>query len=428
MRLLIALAALTLALNSIGLADDNSPTATNFWTQPDLTGNWGGWRDQLDADGISPFANWTGEIWGTVNGGSQTGMTQDMLFSTGANIDLDKLISWPGASFYTELHWEQGQNPETNSGSRTNPSFLVSANLLRVYSLYFKQTLVDNQLRLKAGQFGADQDFFQTASAQIFLNAGFTSPNTLFGQSLVNGDSSTAQYPVLAPAFLARFDSKAWPVYLEAGIYSGDPGPDITSNHGFEWKTGSAAGELILGEAGWNYRLGALPGTVRAGAFYHSGQFTNWDTGKAESGIDGFYGMIEQTILQAPATDAQSTPNQILTAFAFAGNAGPNSRVAPNITYSVGVNWYGPISSRSKDIAAVAFDYTGFSPNYTASAFNSNGPGGSRASESVLELSYQAVFTPWFNLQPDVQIIFNPANSASHSTATVLGLRVVATF
>jgi len=48
--------------------------------------------------------------------------------------------------------------------------------------------------------------------------------------------------------------------------------------------------------------------------------------------------------------------------------------------------------------------------------------------ERTLQTVFTNAITPWFNVQPDAQIIFNPGNSRTHATATVLGVRVVVTF
>jgi porin len=72
--------------------------------------------------------------------------------------------------------------------------------------------------------------------------------------------------------------------------------------------------------------------------------------------------------------------------------------------------------------------YTGFSPDFTRSAFNPNGPGVTTAAENVLEFTYQAVLTPWLTVQPDAQVVFNPANAHTRATAVVLGIRATVTF
>jgi porin len=413
------------AASAAGATAPSTPTTT-FWTQPTLTGNWGGLRDTLADDGFTPFASWIGEIWGNANGGIQTGMTQDMLFSTGFDANFEKLIGWTGGGFHAELHWTQGQNAANNTGSLNNPTNYAAANSVRMYSLYFTQTLLSQQLSLKAGQFGADQDFLQTTSAGMFLNGGITAPPLLFSQVLVNGDSAVAQYPVAAPAVWARFDSKALPVYAQAGLYNGDPGPDAVNNHGFKWQTGSNSGLLVVSEAGWNYTVANLTGTLKAGGFYHSGAFTNWTNGLTGRGIYGFYTMLEQTILQT--SDGKGGFNPLLSAYAYAGWAGPDKLVNVNVNLSAGVNWHGPIPGRDQDMAGVAVLYNGFSAAYTSSPFNPLGAGVTTASETDLEFTYIAVVTPWFSVQPDAQVIFNPALATTRATATVVGVRAVVTF
>ncbi len=97
-------------------------------------------------------------------------------------------------------------------------------------------------------------------------------------------------------------------------------------------------------------------------------------------------------------------------------------------TFSAGVNWYAPLPFAPNDLAGVAVLYTGFSPDYTASAFNPVPLGVMTASETVVEATYQATVTPWLTVQPDLQVIFNPANAVTRATATVVGVRAVVTF
>jgi len=399
--------------------------ATGIWDRSQLTGDWGGLRSQWSDAGFAPFGSWTGEIWDNTRGGLRSGMTQDMLTILGFDEDLGKAVGWNGTSVHAEFHWLQGQSPDANTKSFNSPTDYDAVNHVRVYSIYAAQKLAEGQVSFRAGQFGADSDFFQTDSAAMFVNAGFTAPPTLFGQTLANGDLAVPQYPVAAPGVFARFDPKNIPMYAMAGVYDGDPGPDKSYNHGFDWKTGNSA--VVIGEIGQSYKLGSLAGTTKVGGFYHGGTFRNWNTGGTGSGVEGLYAIIEQTFLQG-TPDASGNTSPVLTGYGYAGWAGPDSRVAPDNTVSGGVNWHGPIPGRDNDVAGLAVLYTEFSADYTSSAFNPNGPGATHKAETVLEATYNAAITPWFNLQPDVQFIFNPANAPTSATAVVIGARVVVAF
>jgi porin len=396
----------------------------NFWTQPYLTGNWGGWRDRLGNDGFLPFMNWTGEIWGNTNGGVNTGMTQDMLLTWGFGLDLNQMAGWQGVTMNATFYWLQGQSPDKKTGSFNSPSSIDATNMVRVFTLYVAKQWLDGRLELRAGELTADDTFFQTQTAGLFLNAGITAPPSLYGQTLANGDFNVPEYPLATPGMRVHYQTadQRWDFY--GALYNGDAGPNVSHYHGLGFRTDDSV--LVIGEADWHYTAWGLAGVLKAGGYYHGGSFTNWNTGQAQSGIEGAYGIVDQVLWQTKAADGTAQP--VLSAYAFAGWSGPTDRVIPQVTYSAGVNWHAPIAARPNDLAGVAVLYTGFSPAYTASAFNTLGPGVTTAAETDLELTYQAVITPWFSVQPDAQMIFNPALAKTRATATVVGVRAVVTF
>jgi porin len=411
--------------NATAAAGNSTAAApTTFWTQTYLTGNWGGWRDRLSNDGFMPFMNWTGEIWGNTNGGIQTGMTQDMLLTWGFGLDLQKIAGWNGVTANATFYWLQGQSPNTNVGAFNSPSSYDAANMVRVFTLYLAKQWLDGRAEVRVGWLTADDTFFQTQSAGLFLNAGFTAPPTLFGQQLANGDFDVPEYPLATPGLRVHFQTQdqRWDLY--GGLYDGDSGPNVSHYHGLGVRTDN--GVLVLGEADWHYSVWGQSGILKAGGYYSGGSFTNWNTNLAQTGIEGAYGMVDQVLWQTKAAGGTAQP--VLSAYAYAGWAGPSDRVIPQVTYSAGLNWDGPLPSRPNDVAGVAVLYTGFSPAFTASAFNPLGPGVPTAAETDLEFTYQAVITPWFSVQPDVQVIFNPEVSVTRATATVVGARAVVTF
>ena len=222
-----------------------------------------------------------------------------------------------------------------------------------------------------------------------------------------------------------RYDPQDLPFYSMSGIYLSDAGPDVSNNHGFDWHTSNSI--ALLQEVGWHYHLKSKDDALAVGGFYNDGAFTNWDTGAAQHGIYGVYGLVSQVLLQTKAADG-GDPKTVLSGFAYAGWAGPDSRTIPTDCYAAGLNWNGPLPSRPQDTVAIAVLYTGFSSHYTRSAFNPNGPGVSTASETVVELTYQMALTPWFTVQPDAQVIFNPANAGTRATALVVGARATVSF
>jgi porin len=355
-----------------------------IWDQPYLLDDAGGWRTKLNAAGWQPFATWSAELWDNARGGIRDGTTDDMLLNAGTEADLQKLAGWDGGTFRISFDLAQSTHPDHNTGELNSPSSIDAADQIRVFELFLRQKLCDDQLTLKIGQIGADADFAQTPGTDLFLNAGLTGQPVMFSQTLANGDPAGPQFPMDAPGIFARLDPKGCPVYTQLGLYLADAGVDTSNNHGFDWHTGN--GVLLAGETGGNYHVAQLPGMVAAGAFYMNGQFTNADSGAPQRGIYGVYGFINQTLLQTAGAKG-ADPSPVLAGYLFGGGAGPDERVGPDCNFGGGVDWYGPLPSRPQDTAGAALLYTGFSPAFTRSAFNPNGPGVTPAGETVLEFT-----------------------------------------
>ena len=387
-----------------------------------LLGDNGGWRTALNNSGWQPFASWTGELWDNLGGGIRPGMTDDMLLTGGTEADLEKLAGWKGGTLRVSFNYVQSTHPDHNTGAFNEPTNIDASDQIRLYNLYLRQKLFDDQLTLKVGQIGADDDFAQCAAAALFINPAVTAQPILVNQVLANGNPTIPHFPLDAPGLFVRMDPKDCPVYTQAAIYLSDAGSDVSNNHGLGWHPGH--GLFYAAETGWNYQWSRKPGTLAAGAYYNDGKFTNWNTGAGQHGLWGVYGFLNQTLTQTAGSDTQP----ILSGFLFGGIAGPEDLAGPDCDCCCGLDWCGPLPGRPKDVAGIAVLYTGFSSAYTRSVLNPNGPGVTTAGETNVEFTYQINVTPWMAMQPDFQLVFNPANAGSRSTALVVGVRAAVTF
>jgi len=414
-------------VGSLGFAADEPATTTpaGLWNRPNLLSDSDSWRTQLNDAGWQPFASWTGELWDNLGGGIRPGMTDDMLLTGGTEADLEKLAGWKGGTLRVSFNYIQSTHPDHNTGAFNEPTNIDASNQIRLYNFYLRQKLFDDQLTLKIGQIGADDDFAQCAATALFINPGVNMQPILVNQVLANGNPSIPHFPLDAPGLFARIDPKGCPVYTQAAIYLSDAGSDVSNNHGWGWHPGH--GLVYAAETGWNYHWAQKPGTLAAGAYYNDGQFTNWNTGAGQHGIFGFYGFLNQALCQT-SDPGGGDPRPILTGFLFGGMAGPDDLVEPDCDCGCGLDWCGPLPGRPKDVAGVALLYTGFSSAFTRSAFNANGPGVTTAGETNVEFTYQVNFTPWLSVQPDFQLVFNPANAGNRATALVVGARAAVTF
>ena len=105
-----------LGLNfSYSFAQDEVPSKKRgdleSWLREDFgTGNWLGGRTWLVDKGVSISGGYTAEVWGNTTGGLKRGAVYTGLLDFGAELDLEKLIGWKGASVSTTWLWLSGRD------------------------------------------------------------------------------------------------------------------------------------------------------------------------------------------------------------------------------------------------------------------------------------------------------------------------------
>ena len=136
-----------------------------FWQRDTLTGDWGGLRSALEAQGVAFGVKYTGEVFANVQGGIKRGATYDGLFLPELDIDLEKLIGWHGASFSVSM--VQGHGPALSQGWVGNllnvSNDVAIPPATRLYNLWLQQNLFDDVLSVRAGMMNVDAEFFSHA-------------------------------------------------------------------------------------------------------------------------------------------------------------------------------------------------------------------------------------------------------------------------
>jgi porin len=141
-------------------------------------------------------------------------------------------------------------------------------------------------------------------------------------------------------------------------------------------------------------------------------------TGASDRGNWSGYVLGDQTL----SVGADGLPT--VTAFAGFGLSPQQDRNTVYYYGQVGVTAIGLVPSRPKDVLGLGVSYTRFSADFVQANRAAGTPVTSH--EAIVELTYQAVITPFLMLQPDLQLVFD-ANQ-SRRDAVVFGVRLVATF
>lgn len=391
------------------VADDDAPDDSGVLTRHQMTGDWNGMRPLLESHGFRPYLTYTGLMWSNLGGGLQTGTEFDGYLDFGLEVDFEKAGLWKGGGLHADFHWFQGREPTAVLAGgliAMAVSGWEAASTFRVYNIYYRQSLADDGFIFKIGQLAADTDFMVSRYGGILLNAAF---GDLPSQNL-NIDAPV--YPLAGPGVTMIAKPASW-FTGRFGAYTGDPGDDVASNHGFQGQLGNNAGYSFFLELAAAPEM-ALPGNYTLGAVYDTGGSDQFGTGVERKLHYEFYGMIDQAL----TVDDQSNPK--VGVFARMAGSPQDTRNVVGLYADGGFAVYAPIASRPNDVLGLGVSVLRFT-NDIQNALHLTVGG-----EAAVELTYQASVTPWLVVQPDFQFLIDPPFATSD--AHMLGVELVAVF
>ena len=390
------------------------------WTKWDLaTGDWNRNRPLIEDQGVAIFSTYTSQVWGNVAGGLQRGATYSGVLQFGADLDLEKMFGWQGASFNTSWVWNAGGSQTTDlTGALFPSSGSEGPDGFRALDLWLQQKFFDDVFTIRAGLFNADRDFTISEGCQLFLNSAFGWP------LLYNGNlGGPPAYPFAAPGLYAAVEpGGGWK--FQAAIMQGIVWPPAENPTNFYWRLTRENGLLYLGEAEYGWTDAPLPGTAKLGVMFNSGYEDYVDQANQDDGAWGgsfVYGIIDQMLWPEPAATENSP--QGLAWFNRTGFTGTPDRNPLGMFFNSGFTWTGPWPGRDEDAAGVGLVWSRLTPGQAAQLEGNN-----RGNEFVVEFTYQAQITPWFELQPDLQMVVQPGGSTAIPGALVLGLSATIDF
>jgi porin len=440
-----------------------APAPTGLWDRSNLLGDLGGLRTAWADHGITLGLSETSEVFGNVAGGIRQGADYDGMTQAALQIDTGKAFGLDGGTFNASALQIHGRNLSAdNLGTIQSATGIEAARSTRLWELWYQQAFAGGRVDVRIGQQSIDQEFMISQGSALFINTVTGWP------ALPTADlyASGPVYPLSAPGvrLRAKFSDA---VTLLAGVFDDNPpgGPFANdpqlrgaeaSGTAFNLNTGA----LWIAELQYAINQpppadsnapppAGLPGTYKIGFWYDTGAFPDQhvDTkglslaNPASSGIArmhqgnvSVYAVADQTVWQPDPQGAQA-----LGVFARVMGA-PADRNLISFSANAGVTLKAPLPGRDNDTAGIGFGVAQVSGNATNldrdTAFFTGTPYPLRGTETFIEATYQVQVTPWWQVQPDVQYVFNSGGGVPNpkqpgkriGDAAVLGLRTVITF
>lgn len=423
LSLLIATLAFTHAARSQSAGQADLPAAPLFERET-ITGEWFGARPIIEDRGVSLFGSYTAEVWGNTTGGLRTGSVYTGLLEFGAEVDLEKLANWRGASLGTSWLWLSGRDAsEDLVGNFLTVSNIAGFNTLRMMELWFQQNFLEDKISLRFGNITADSEFLVSDYGGLFINAAFGWP-VLASMNMAAGG---AAFPVGGLGARIELQPIDW-MSFRSGVFLTNLIPQNINRAGFRWDLNAKQAVTWMNEVcfshGTDEKSGVLPGFVKAGMWLQTGAETNALNPQSNLPNTGFYLLADQMVLPEREVDG-SIGDEGLGLFAGLGFAPPNRNVV-DFYLNTGLNYKGLLPGRGGDTCGVAFGLASLSPGANGTLRDEGfSP---QAAEMVLEATYQCVLTPCCFIQPDIQYIINPGATANLADSMVVGLRLAVVF
>ncbi len=357
---------------------------------------------------------YTSDANANVSGGVERGADYLQRVGLIGDLDLDRAIGWRGAAVHVSVHAISGEGLSGHrAGNLLTVSGLEAEPAVRLFNLWVEQKLPTGG-SLRIGQFTAAQEFAVSPTASSFINATFGWPASFAADQISGGPS----YPLAAPgARLSQPLGKRTSLMLAA--FAGDPAgpgegdPQRRDRSGLQgWRF--ARGAFLIGEAKRSIGNAAA---VNLGGWYQTANAPLLDPApdtQGKRGNWGVYAMADVTL-----TRRHGAAGPVLNGFIRASYSPPD-RNAVDLYLDGGLTITGLLRSRPQDVLGVALAVAHFSGDLPGRAPSADPSIHVPTREVAFELNYQAKLRPNIIVQPNVQLILDPAYAlASDSEAAM---------
>ena len=358
------------------------------------------------APAVKLSASYSVDANAVVAGGTERGAAYLGKIALLADGDLERLIGLRDSHVHVSIIDIHGVglsgrylgNIATVSGIEAEPA-------IRLNQLWVDAGL-GGTARLRVGKFAAAPTFMTSDTAAFFINSTFGWP-AIAASDLPQGGPS---WPLSAPGVMLTGGPTPG-LRFAAAVFAGTPSgsdaadPQRSDGHGFKaFRTKGAP--LLFGELAFDRG----PIVVKVGGWRHTGTFARTDRPESRfvRGNWSVYAITDWAI----NPKASFRQLSLFSRVAFA----PGDRNPVPFYVDAGAVVKAPFARRPDDAVGLGWSLIGLA----------RAPQTRRrpAPEQVVEMSYLATVNPHLSLQPNIQLVIDPAN-ADRRSALVAGLRIV---
>ncbi|MGB9154623.1 MAG: carbohydrate porin [Alphaproteobacteria bacterium] len=423
-------------------------------SQTMLGGMWG-LRPWLSQYGMSFNLQETSEELGNVSGGSRQGFDYDGLTQMAAQMDTQRAFGWYGGTFNASALQIHGSDLSAkNLDTLQTSSGIESPRATRLWELWYQQKFLDeDRLDIKLGQQSLDQEFMVSSNSNYFMNTMMGWP-MLPSADMPNGGPA---YPLSALGVRARGKPND-SITILGGVFNGSPAnkSDVNdSGTGFPLD----GGVLAIAEVQYAYpslggmvsadSSGELSGTYKFGVWYDSENFADQEYGTdglslanpasngnpaMHHGDYGIYAVADQMLWAS-----ENLEDRTLNFFTRVMGTPETDRNLIDFSMNAGFTLHEPIPLRDSDTLGIGVGYADVSNravgfDQDTASYNPGTYTPIRSSETFVEATYQYQVLPWWQVQPDIQYVFNPGAGAVDDSGqrikneAIIGLRTNISF
>lgn len=398
----------------------------DFLTRPTLTGDWGGFRNELAGKGVTFDASLTQIEQGITNGGKERDWEYGGRYNLTTNIDTGKLGLWPGGFITVELEGNFNHSVNSKTGtampvdsSQSYPSTVthglnvpavsITQFLSKVFGVFMGKLDTTSGDANEFAHGKGDRQFFNL-SLNFNPIAALTTPYSALGAGIIifpTGDPKAAVISIMA--------------------YDGDGTPSTTGFH-----TALKSNTAYAAEGRVRTDLFGRTGHQLLGAVYSSKTFNSITQDMRifterlpiaeKNGSWALYYNFDQYLYEVKKGSGAGIG--IFGRFGLSdGDPNPIHHF-----YSLGIGGQGVIPGRKLDSFGLGCFYINVAHPKLAGA-----PVETKLfrDEKGLEIYYNTALTPWMRLTPDLQVVrtgqkrfLNNGVVDRINTVTTVGIRL----